>query len=157
MKPKVYIETTIISYLAARPSRDLIVAAHQQITREWWDQNRLRFDVFVSQLVLEEAAEGDQQAARLRLYVARALPVLRVTEEATGLSRQLTRRRTLPTSAATDALHIAIATVHEMDYLMTWNCRHLANAEIQSAISVLCDSLGYHPPRICTPEELMGG
>jgi predicted nucleic acid-binding protein len=155
-KAKVYIETSIISYLTARPSRDLIVAAHQQRTHEWWDQRRADFDLFVSQPVIQEAGLGDQQAAGKRLEVLSAIPTLALNDEATVLARTLLEARVLPEKATQDALHIAIATVHRIDYLMTWNCRHLANAEVIKQLGRVCRAGGREPPVICTPEELLG-
>jgi len=156
MKPKVYIETTIISYLIARPSRDLIVAAHQQITRDWWDLRRVEFDLFVSRLVIQEASAGDREAAQRRLAELDPIPLLDFTEDALSLARHLVYRGVLPGTAAEDALHIAVATVHGMDYLLTWNCRHIASARMRQAVGATCALRGYEPPVICTPEELVG-
>lgn len=156
-KARVYVETTIVSYLVARPSRDLVVAAHQQVTREWWEQRRSEFELFVSALVMQEAGCGDEQAAQRRLNELAAIPVLALTEEATALAHHLVEDGPLPKTAVEDALHIALATVHGMDYLLTWNCRRLANAEMEHAVASRCLSRGYDPPIICTPEELMGG
>ena len=155
MKPKVYIETTIVSYLAARPSRDLITAAHQQVTQEWWENRRTVFDLFVSQLVIQEASAGDEQAVQRRLQVLEDLPLLQLNEQAIALARMLIDEGTLSSQAAGDALHIAVATVHGMDYLLTWNLKHLANATIRNAITVTCRARDYEPPVICTPEELL--
>ncbi len=154
MKPKVYVETTIVSYLAARPSRDLITAAHQQVTQEWWENRRTDFDLFVSQLVIQEASAGDEQAIQRRLQMLEDLPLLQLNEHAVTLARTLIDEGTLPSQAAGDALHIAIATVHGMDYLLTWNLKHLANATIRNAITLTCRAHDYEPPVICTPEEL---
>ena len=155
-KAKVYIETTIVSYLTARPSRDLIIAAHQQLTRDWWQNRHAAFDLFISQAVVEESSAGDQQAAGDRLQVLAQIPVLTLNEAALQLARELVTKGPLPEKAGVDALHIAIATVHGMDYLLTWNCKHIANAEMQSPIAATCLLRGYEPPVICTPEELMG-
>lgn len=156
MKPRIYIETTIVSYLTARPSRDLIIAAHQQLTQEWWQSRRGQFDLFVSQLVLQESSAGDEQAASERLTVLEQLPILELTQECLELAQELVNRKAVPQKAELDALHISLATVHGIDYLLTWNCKHIANAEMQPAISASCLSRGYEPPIICTPEELMG-
>jgi hypothetical protein len=155
MRPKVYLETTIPSYLAAWPSRDLVMAAHQQITREWWDNRRAAFDEFVSQLVLQEAAAGDTDASARRLERIRDIPVLLISEAAEVLAQDLVRGVPLPERAALDALHIAIASISGMDYLLTWNCRHIANAAHQPRIGSVCRGLGYEPPVICTPEALL--
>lgn len=155
MKAKVYLETTIVSYLSARASRDLITAAHQQITQDWWDNHRSGFDLFVSQLVIEEATSGDEQAVHRRLQLLEELDLLQLDEEAVHLARTLIEQGTLPDKAMGDALHIAIATVRGMDYLLTWNLKHLANAAMRNAITVTCRESGYEPPVICTPEELL--
>lgn len=154
MKFKVYIETTIPSYLTAWPSRDLVKAAQQQATREWW-QTRGRFDLTVSQLVIEEAGGGDPRAAEERLAVLEGLPVLRISEEALALAGRLVNEGPLPEKASADALHIALAVVGGVEYLLTWNCRHIANAAMRNKIEEVCRSSGYKPPIICTPVELM--
>ncbi len=154
MKLKVYIETTIPSYLTAWPSRDLVKAAQQQITKEWW-QTRDRFDLLVSQLVIEESRGGDPQAARERLEALAGVPVLRITGDATALASRLVDGVPLPEKASADALHIAIAVVGGIDYLLTWNCRHIANAAMRHKIEAVCRTDGYEPPVICTPVELM--
>ena len=156
MKAKVYIETTIVSYLAARPSRDLIVAAHQQLTGEWWTIRRSGFDLFTSEFVSREASVGDEAMARKRLDLLEEIPLLSITEDSLRLASDLIRRKAVPKEYAEDASHIAIATVHGMDYLLTWNCKHIANAQLQKGIKLICLDAGYEPPVICTPEELMG-
>lgn len=155
VKPKVYLETTIPSYLTAWTSRDLVMAAHQQVTREWWDNRRQDFDLFISQLVLQEVGAGDSDAAVRRLDLVRQFPALKVVEAADDLAEELVRRVPLPERAALDALHIAIAAVGGMDYLLTWNCKHIANAAYQPRIGSVCRALGYEPPVICTPEALL--
>lgn len=154
MKPKIYLETTIISYLAARPSRDLVVAAHQQITQEWWQTRRAEFDLFVSQIVVQESSAGDKDAAERRLAILEGIPVLEQSEEATALAQELVNQMALPEKEVVDALQIAIAVVSGMDYLLTWNCTHIANATLRNRIESVCRSNGYEPPVICTPEEL---
>ena len=116
MKQKVYLETTVPSYLAARPSRDLVIAGNQELTHEWWAERRKVFDLYVSQFVLDEAMDGDA-----------------------------------------DAAHIAVATVHQMDFLLTWNCKHIANAQMLGKIYSVCETAGYKCPLVCTPAELMEG
>ena len=156
MKPRLYLETTIPSYLASRPARDLIVAGHQQITREWWDKHRDRYRVFVSQLVLDEASAGDPDASRRRLKLLRGFPLLDIAPEVAWLASALLQSGTVPQKAASDAAHIAIAAVHGMDFLLTWNCVHIANAAITRALASICRKHGYECPVICTPEELSG-
>jgi len=154
MKPKVYLETTIVSYLVASPTPDIIQSAHQQVTRAWWAR-RERFDLFVSRPVLAEAGRGDAAAAARRLEALTGIPVLAVSRGVAALANTLLRTRALPSKARLDAIHVAMAAVNGMDYLLTWNCRHLANAAIRGKIEGACREAGMHPPIICTPEELM--
>ena len=154
MKPKTYLETTIVSYLAASPSRDIVVAAHQQITRDWWDR-RDRFELFISQAVLDEAAHGNADAAARRMAVLAGIPVLTVSDEVIEFAERLLQRGIVPSKAHTDALHIAAATVNRIAYLVTWNCTHIANAAVRGKIESACRAAGLRAPIICTPEELM--
>jgi hypothetical protein len=152
----VYIETTIISYLVSRPSRDLLVAAHQQITQEWWDRRRPLFECYISEVVVDEIRAGDEDAAQRRMERIGEFPLLEATAAAKGLTRAIMDAGVIPQQALRDAAHIAIAAVNNMDYLLTWNCRHLANAQIIRAVAMICAARGYAVPAICTPEELMG-
>lgn len=154
MKSKVYLETTIVSYLTAEPTRDVVQAAHQQLTREWWDR-RARFDLFVSQTVITEASGGNAEAASRRLAALEGVPSLAVSAEAVDLAAQFVRAQAMPEKAAVDALHCATAVVNGMDYVVTWNCTHIANAAIREKIERTCREAGFEPPIICTPEELM--
>lgn len=154
MKSRVYIETSVISYLTGRPSRDLVAAAHQQVTRDWWQQ-RNRFDLFVSQAVRAEAARGDKEASVQRVDAIRDITVLPVTDTAADLAERLIAEHAMPREAAIDAIHVAVAAVNGMDYLVTWNCAHLANAELRLKIEMSCMRAGLRAPAICTPEELM--
>lgn len=155
MKPRVYIETTVVSYFTARPSRDLVVAAHQQITRDWWNQRLPLFDAAVSDLVFEEAGRGDPDAARERLASIDAFPILDVGSEVPVLAQALVDTAGIPLEFVNDAVHIAIAAVNGIDFLVTWNCKHLANAVIRSRIARTVEAHGYACPVVCTPEELM--
>ena len=155
MKPAVYLETTIPSYLTAWRSPELIMAARQQITREWWDGRRDDFDLFVSQLVIDEASSGDPDAAARRMEILDGIPLLEPQEGADGLVQALVRDLSLPDRAAADAVHIALSVVNGVDFLLTWNCTHIANAAFRSTIQLACVSLGYEVPVICTPEELL--
>lgn len=157
MKESVYLETTIISYLTAWLSRDLIRAAHQQITQEWWQRRRNDFELFVSEFVINESSAGDKDAAEKRLEALEGISLLDVNLEVEDLAKKLIEEKALPAKAVTDALHIAVASVHNIDYLLSWNCRHIANAELQSAIQKVCEENGKKCPKICTPEELLGG
>lgn len=156
-KPAIYIETSIVSYLVGwLNQRDLVVAHNQQFTREWWSQRRGGFDLFVSPIVLDEAEKGDPTLAAQRLAYLQDLPVLEVTPEAMSLSSDLLRLTGIPAKARLDSLHIAIAAVNGLDYLLTWNCTHIANAAILPAVYGVCREAGYEPPLICTPLELLG-
>jgi hypothetical protein len=142
MKPKVYIETTIISYLTAWRSPQLVMAANQEMTRTWWDEERDRFELFISELVVQEASAGDPGAASRRLAVIGDLAALTITDEVVELAEELVNGTPLPAKARLDALHIAAATVNGMDYLLTWNCRHIANATLRNTMSDLCAAAG---------------
>ncbi|HEV8059688.1 MAG TPA: type II toxin-antitoxin system VapC family toxin [Gemmataceae bacterium] len=154
MLPRVYLETTFVSYLTARPSRDVVIAGHQQITHEWWNLSRADYGLCTSQLVLQEAGAGDPLASQERLAILKDMILLDTTEEAIILAEELVRSRSLPEKATDDALHIAIAAHQRIPYLLTWNCRHMANATMRPAIEAVCASKGYKAPIICTPEEL---
>lgn len=156
MKVKLYLETTIPSYLTAQPSRDLIVAAHQQITHEWWEKRRHNFEIFISQFVIDEAEQVDKEASLRRLKILSEFDLLDITDDVTDLASTILDAGVISQKAVTDAAHIAIATVHNIQFLLTWNCTHLANAEISIGIRSVCKSKGYECPIICTPEELMG-
>jgi predicted nucleic acid-binding protein len=156
VNPTVYVETSVISYLTARRSRDIVIAAHQQLTRRWW-RGRSAYRLFVSQIVRDEAGVGDQAVRLRRLRALREIPALAVTDEATRLADELVRRGALPRKATVDAFHIGIAAAHQIEYLVTWNCKHIANATMRGTIEAICRSAGLTPPIICTPEELPSG
>lgn len=130
------------------------MAAHQQITKDWWQSCRDEFDLFASELVVREAQAGDSDAVRRRLEIASDLPLLTIDEATTQLAETFSNILQLPERASADAVHIGLAVIHGMDYLITWNCRHIANARNRQKIERICDSLGYVTPVICTPEEL---
>jgi len=153
-QPKLYIETSIVSYLTSQPSRDLVTAARQQITRDWWQTKRSHFDLYVSEFVLKEASAGDGQFASLRLAALDGIPEIVLSDRAAVLARELVEEGPLPEKAAVDALHIAVAVSGGIDYLLTWNFKHLANATMRGKIDHLCRVHGYEPCVICTPEEL---
>ncbi|MGH6689295.1 MAG: type II toxin-antitoxin system VapC family toxin [Gammaproteobacteria bacterium] len=150
-----YRETTIVSYLTARPSRTVVLRAHQQITRTWWRTRRHDFDLFISPLVLQEAGDGDPEAARRRLTALAGIPVLAAVPGALAVAHALRERGPIPQRAAADAMHIAIAAAHGVEYLLTWNCTHIANAQMRPSIERLCRGAGFEPPILCTPEELL--
>ena len=156
MVERVYIETTFVSYLTAWPNRDAVIAGHQKVTREWWDTWRTNYELCVSQLVLDESGAGDAQAAQDRLAVLQPMTVLETTPAALDLAKELIQKGALPAKSADDAVHVAVAAVHAVPYLLTWNCRHLANATMRPNIESVCASKGFKAPIICTPEELLG-
>jgi hypothetical protein len=153
--PAVYLETTIPSYLTAWKSPDVVMAARQQLTREWWDNRRQAFDIFISQLVIDEASAGDPEAVARRLSVLEDIPLVESQGDTDELVESLVRSLSLPNRATADAVHIALAVVNGMDYLLTWNCTHIANAVNRPIIESVCESVGYQAPVICTPEELL--
>lgn len=156
MKRKIYIETSVISYLTARPSKTIIGAAHQQITLAWWEQ-RADYELLVSQSVWQECAAGDPEAAQKRLAALEGMSVLAITQDMIRLAESLIEQAIIPAKAIEDALHITVSTLHHVDFLLTWNCRHIANPVIQEKIAVYLEQLGLFLPIICTPEELLGG
>lgn len=155
MKPKVYLETSIISYLAARISRNILVAANQQVTQEWWETRRRRFDLFISQAVIEEVSGGDPEAAVRRLQYLQGIPLLELDERSLRLTKRLVASGAIPLKATQDAVHIAVAAKHAMDFLLTWNFKHIANAAAHAAIEKACRAENCEPPIICTPQGLL--
>ena len=156
MKPTLYLETTVPSYLTAWSSRDVVMLAHQQVTHEWWESRREAYEVFISQIVLDEAAMGDTAAARRRLALLTGFPLLDITQEVERLAAIYLQQIPLPEKAFRDALHLAIACAHGMDYLVTWNCTHIARGEVKRALESINAQEGIVSPTICTPEELLG-
>lgn len=155
MKPTVYIETSVISYLTAKPSRDLIVAGHQQITLEWWEKVRAQVTCFVSPFVIQEVARGDKEFAQRRLAAIAEFPVLALNEAIDELARKYFISMTIPEKSRIDAFHLAMATWYRMDYVLSWNCKHIASGRVQKMLRELNAHLGVHTPVMCTPEELM--
>lgn len=155
MKKRIYVETTIFSYLTSKPSTNLINAARQQTTNLWWENRRKDFHLFVALPVIEEASKGDPNAAAKRLSVIRKLPIIGLTPQTSKLADFLIKETPFPENAEVDAFHIAIACVNQFDFILTWNFKHIANAEIRSKLEVLTQSQGYRLPIICTPEEFV--
>jgi hypothetical protein len=153
---RVYIETTISSYLAAWPSRDLLQAARQQITHDWWNNRRQNYDLCVSEIVLDEAAAGDADAAQRRLGFLTDLPLLDLTGAVHDVAKAIMQSGLLPQTATRDSIHIGVSSVHGIDVLLTWNCRHIANAAIMKELGAIVAGCGYELPILCTPEELLG-
>jgi predicted nucleic acid-binding protein len=156
MTEAVYIETSVIGYLTARPSNNLILMANSGITQEWWDTRRDKFTLYISQIVLDEVTRGDAEMASRRLDILRDFPLLEVNKVIERLATQFLTKSNLPPKASDDALHIAVATFYGLDYLLTWNCKHIANAQIQKKLAQISIEEGYELPTICTPNELMG-
>jgi len=154
MKPRVYVETSVISYLTARPSNDFRAMSNQNVTLEWWELERPKFELVISEFVIAEASLGHPEAAQRRLLALVGLVELQATQAVKTLARELVARNALPAVAEIDALHVAIAAVNGIDYLLTWNCTHIANAHTRPKIEATCRALGYEPPIICTPQEL---
>jgi hypothetical protein len=153
---RIYIESTIPSYVVARPAHDGLQTARQQLTRAWWNTKRGSHDLFTSQIELDEIAAGELEMARRRLELMAGLPVLDLTSCAEALAEGILKSGVLPLNAESDAAHIALATVHRMDILLTWNCRHIANAVIMVQLRRLLRAQGLELPIIATPEELWG-
>ena len=148
------IETTIVSYLVANPSRDLILAAHQKITQEWWREEKARYQCVTSEEVLREVSLGDPAMGRRRVEALAEIVILRVDDAVRSLAKELVQGQLLPPAAVSDALHTAVATLHQVDYLLTWNCRHLANPHLQRKLRAFMAGRGLVLPEICTPIDL---
>jgi len=154
-KPTLYLESSVVSYLTNRLSRDLIVAGHQQITQEWWETSRQGFDIYVSEAVLREIQRGDSDAAARRASAVQGFPVLAATEESEDLARTYQEKLGLPPDAELDAIHLAFSVAYQMGYLLTWNCAHLANGVVIRRLHVLNETMGRPTPIIITPEGLL--
>jgi len=151
---KVYVESSVISYITARPSRDLVVSARQAITNEWWEQKRKKYEVYISELVIEEIASGDKEAAQKRLDVVKQIPNLEITEIAKDLATLLISSGAVPENSPEDALHIGLAAAQGVEYLLTWNFKHINNATKRADITQIIESQGFLSPVLCSPEEL---
>jgi predicted nucleic acid-binding protein len=157
-KPTLYLETSVISYLAALPSRDPITARNQRITREWWDTRRGEYRLFTSEAVAREASEGDPAFAARRLALIVGIPLIDVVEpDVLTLAALLEREIPLPRKAAVDALHIAASAVHGLAYLLTWDSKHIANPVLRPRITQILTTRGWTSPILCTPAKFTGG
>jgi predicted nucleic acid-binding protein len=154
-KPRVYIETTIISYFTSKPSNDLLVLSRQRITEEWWTKKLPELDCYISQAVLDEISRGDKAAASRRLKMVSDFKLLEITPEVLKLAEHIYRKLDIPEKARTDALHIALPAVHEIEYLVSWNCKHIVNAFLKRKLHNLIGGFGYLTPEICTPPEFL--
>jgi hypothetical protein len=155
MKRKIYIETSVISYLTSRPSRHIIERGHQQSTILFWEK-RTKYDLVASSIVVNECNSGDVNAAKKRLDQLLHIPLLDINADCVQLAKALVNAGIVPIKASVDALHISVATIHFVDYLLTWNCKHIANPEIQARIAAYLQQKGLFLPFICTPDELIG-
>ena len=153
--PTLYVETSIVSYLRSRPSAQVVAAARQLLTRKWWETERPNYELVTSQYVLDEAADGDAEVASGRLAALAGVPLLPVENAILAIADEILRQAILPRSASVDALHIAMVAHHQVDYLLTWNCSHIANARILPRVFDVLDGCGLPRPIICTPEELL--
>ncbi|MEG4997127.1 type II toxin-antitoxin system VapC family toxin [Microcoleus sp. B4-D4] len=156
MSETLYIETSILGYLTARSTKNLILAANIEVTKDWWEYRRSAFTMYISQAVLNEVAQGDTEIAVQRMELLRGVPLLELNQAVRELASQFLTRSNLPPKADIDAIHIAAATVHGLDYLLTWNCKHIANAQIQGKLAEISFDFGYQLPILCTPYELLG-
>jgi len=156
MTATVYIESSVISYLTSRPSRDLVTAARQTITLEWWDERKSEYEVYISVLVEEEISRGNPTEADRRLSAVEEIPALDISDPANALAKNLIKQKAVPENSEEDALHIAIAAFSGIDYLLTWNFKHINNAETKTAIIKVVESHGLVCPILCSPEELVG-
>lgn len=154
MAQSVYIESSVISYLVARPSRDVIIAARQAITEAWWQSQRVEFELFVSSLVIQEISGGDAAASEKRLQVVENIPLLATSPEAQSLAESLLTKGAVPANSEEDALHIAIAAAGGMEFLLTWNFKHINNAQTKAFVTTVVESHGFACPILCSPEEL---
>jgi predicted nucleic acid-binding protein len=156
MNASIYIESSIISYLTSRPSRDVVKAGRQTITSEWWLRHRNKFEVYISALVEEEISSGDPVAAAQRIQAVTDIPSVAITPEAESLAQALVASRAIPANSVRDALHIAVAATQGVDYLLTWNFKHINNAETKALIARVVEANGLECPVLCSPEELRG-
>ena len=157
MAKSVYIDTSVVSYLTARPTLDMMTAARQVETIEWWTMESRHFDLFSSEVAIEEASRGNADAAKRRVEVLREMTILTLNDDAAELALALVTGRAVPAEAKVDADHIAIATVNNIDYILTWNLSHIANSVTIPIISEICEREGYNRPIITIPSMLRGG
>jgi len=154
MVESVYIESSVISYLTARPSRDVVITARQAITMNWWHNHSSEFELFISALVIQEISKGNSEAAQQRLDIVKSFPLLQVSDEALSLAEDLIAKNAIPANSEEDALHIGIAASAGIDYLLTWNFKHINNAQTKSKIVLVVETHGFVCPILCSPEEL---
>jgi hypothetical protein len=153
-KIAIYVETTIVSYITARPSRDPFLLGCQQLTRRWWRQDRGKFSLFTSQVVRDEAGRGEPLMAKRRSQVLKGISNLDFNDDADALAKAILKKAPIPAKAADDAFHIALAAVHGMNCLLSWNCRHISNIHTRRIVRGVCEKMGYQIPDLVTPFEL---
>nr|VFK40987.1 MAG: hypothetical protein BECKSD772F_GA0070984_108214 [Candidatus Kentron sp. SD]VFK46778.1 MAG: hypothetical protein BECKSD772E_GA0070983_108014 [Candidatus Kentron sp. SD]VFK80863.1 MAG: hypothetical protein BECKSD772D_GA0070982_11695 [Candidatus Kentron sp. SD] len=156
MKKSVYVESSVVSYFTSRPSRDVVIAGHQTVTVEWWQLGRSAYEVFVSPLVIQEISDGDPLAAEARLEAIAGIPSVLISVDAQPIAEALVSSKAIPANSPRDALHIAIAATQGLDYLLTWNFKHINNANTRLLVSNVVSDFGYACPILCSPEELIG-
>ena len=156
-KPTVYLETTIPSFLTSRPSNNVVIAGKQEVTRQWWNIRRDKYQLYTSQYAIDEASSGDPVAAARRIEALDGIDLLEVDEDVITLAEKIMMHGLLPPKASTDAAHIAVAARHSLNFLLTWNCTHIANAEILVKLNYIVAEAGFYLPTVCTPDELFGG
>jgi hypothetical protein len=154
--PTIYLETTVVSFLTGWLSRDVRTARMQSITRDWWNRHRRRHVLYVSDVVFEEASQGNRDLARQRLDIIGLLPMLHPSDQTRELATRILTETRLPGREYDDAHHAAVAAIHGVNVLLTWNCSHLANENMIPRIGRACEAYGYAPPVILTPEQLTG-
>jgi hypothetical protein len=154
-RPTVYVDTSVPSYLTGRPARELQLRRHQWVTCLFWNAHNSRFEMHVSPRVVDEVQAGDPAAAQKRLEVISSLPLLKITDNVEGLTALILKKTGLPKSAKADAEHVAIAATHEIEFLVTWNCKHLANPSMTTKVARACERAGFRSPEICTPEVIL--
>ena len=152
----VYIETSIVSYLRQKPSSQVVAAARQLLTHQWWNDHRLNYELVVSQYVIDEVSAGHVLLAKQRLASLDGIPLLPITPEVPKIAQRIMALGVLPQKAQVDALHISLAAHHRIQYLLTWNCKHIANARILPRIHDILANMEIPIPIICTPEEMLG-
>jgi predicted nucleic acid-binding protein len=155
MKKHVYIETTVVSYLTAKPSRDIMIAGHQEATRELWAKLSSRYETYVSALIFEEVGRGNPDQAQMRLSAIAQFPMLDIDDEARSLAEKIIAKKGIPTEYPEDALHIAVAAVNGIEVIITWNFAHLNNPFTRKKVRKIVETEGYNCPEICSPEELL--
>lgn len=155
MKPKVYIETSVVSYLVARPSKNIVIAAHQSSTLDFWNCLH-EYEVFISDIVIQEVSKGDETQAKLRCQIVDNFQILEIDDEIKEIARKFLTKKAIPEKYPEDALHIAVAAANGMDAIVTWNFKHINNPFVRKRIRELLEEIGWKCPEICSPEEFLG-